>query len=53
MTYKKSQNRRFFETGSDVIKTKKYNKFYNKLSDEKNYMKIDQGVFEKSSAQKR
>ena len=33
MTYKKSQNRRFFETGSDVIETKKsIIAFYHKVS---------------------
>ena len=32
MTYKKSQNRRFFETGSDVIKQKSVTAFYHKVS---------------------
>ena len=33
MTYQKSQNRRYFETGSDVIKTKKsILDFYHKVS---------------------
>ena len=36
MTYRKSQNRRYFETVSDVIKTKKrIIDFYHKVSDVK------------------
>ena len=35
MNYQKSQNRRYFETGSDVIKTKNKISFYHLVSDVK------------------